>query len=62
MIKDVLQTTESYDTGVIRPSIGQYLISKKISELTDITVVLNGDGADECQMGYLYFYMAPNSE
>jgi asparagine synthetase B (glutamine-hydrolysing) len=27
-----------------------------------VKVVLNGDGADECQMGYLYFYLAPNAE
>lgn len=33
-----------------------------ISEQTDIKVVLNGDGADEAQMGYLYFYLHPTIE
>lgn len=61
-IKDVIDVTETFDITTIRASVGQYLISKKISESTDIKVVLNGDGADECQMGYLYFYLAPNAE
>ncbi len=38
------------------------MLAKKISETTDIKVILNGDGADECQMGYLYFYLAPNPQ
>lgn len=61
-IKDVINVTETFDITTIRASVGQYLLAKKISEFTDITVVLNGDGADECQMGYLYFYLAPTSE
>ena len=62
VIDDVIKTTETYDITTIRASVGQYLISKKISETTDIKVILNGDGADECQMGYLYFYLYPNLE
>lgn len=62
VIDDVIKATETYDITTIRASVGQYLISKKISETTDIKVILNGDGADECQMGYLYFYLYPNLE
>jgi len=58
----VIEITETFDITTIRASVGQYLIAKKISETTDVKVVLNGDGADECQMGYLYFYLAPSSE
>jgi asparagine synthase (glutamine-hydrolysing) len=59
-IEQVIISTETYDITTIRASVGQYLIAKKIAENTDIKVILNGDGADECQMGYLYFYLCPN--
>jgi asparagine synthase (glutamine-hydrolysing) len=59
-IEDVIKVTETYDITTIRASVGQYLIAKKISENTDIKVILNGDGADECEMGYLYFYLSPD--
>ena len=59
-IKEVIKVTETYDITTIRASICQFLLSKWISKNTDIKVLLNGDGADECQMGYLYFYNAPN--
>jgi len=58
-INEVIKTTETYDITTIRASVGQYLLSKWIAENTDIKILLNGDGADECQMGYLYFYKAP---
>lgn len=45
-LKNVLMVTETYDITTIRASVGQYLLAKKISEQTDVTVVLNGDGAD----------------
>jgi asparagine synthase (glutamine-hydrolysing) len=47
-INDVIEVTETFDITTIRASVGQYLISKRISEQTDIKVILNGDGADEC--------------
>jgi len=60
IIDDVIKCTETYDITTIRASVGHFLLAKKISETTDIKVLLNGDGADECQMGYLYFYLHPN--
>jgi asparagine synthase (glutamine-hydrolysing) len=60
VIDDVINATETYDITTIRASVGQFLIAKKISEMTDVKVLLNGDGADECQMGYIYFYLHPN--
>lgn len=61
-ISDVLKATETFDVTTIRASVGQYLASKYIKKNTDVRVLLNGDGADECQMGYLYFYYAPTDE
>jgi asparagine synthase (glutamine-hydrolysing) len=62
VIPDVLKATETFDITTIRASVGQYLASKYIRQNTDVRVLLNGDGADECQMGYLYFYYAPSDE
>ena len=60
VIDEVIKTCESYDITTIRASVGQYLLGKYISENTEYKVLLNGDGADEIEMGYLYFYLAPN--
>lgn len=56
VIDEVIKATETYDITTIRASIPQFILAKKISENTNIKVLLNGDGADECQMGYIYFY------
>ncbi len=62
VIDDVIRATETFDITTIRASVGQFLLGKYISGNTDIKVILNGDGADEGQMGYLYFYMNPGAE
>lgn len=59
-IDEVIRATETYDITTIRASVGQYLIGKYISTHTDVKVLLNGDGADEGQMGYLYFFNYPD--
>lgn len=59
-IIDVIKATETFDITTIRASIPQYILCKWIRNNTDIRVLLNGDGADECQMGYLYFNFAPS--
>src|SRR3972149_6762831 len=59
-IKDVIWVTETFDITTIRASTGQYLVSKWISENTNIKVLLIGDGADELCSGYMYFHKAPN--
>ena len=61
-IVDVIRTLETYDITTIRASVGQYLLAKYISTETNIKVVLNGDGADETECGYLYFHYAPSPE
>lgn len=61
-INEVVKVTETFDITTIRASTGQYLISKWISEHTDIKVVLIGDGSDELCAGYMYFHKAPSAE
>jgi asparagine synthase (glutamine-hydrolysing) len=57
---NVIKTIESYDITSVRASTGQYLISKWISENTDIKVLLIGDGSDELCAGYMYFHNSPS--
>lgn len=59
-IRDVIRISETFDKTTVRATTGQYLISKKISETTNIKVLLIGDGSDEATGGYLYFHKAPN--
>ena len=60
-IPEVVYAIESYDVTTVRASVGNYLVSKYISENTDIVVVYNGDGSDE-QSGYMYLGNAPDVE
>ena len=59
-IPEVINKIESYDTTTVRASVGNYLIAKYISEMTNCKVIFNGDGADELMGGYLYFKNSPN--
>jgi asparagine synthase (glutamine-hydrolysing) len=61
-IKEVIYKIESYDTTTVRASVGNYLVSKYISNNTDCKVVFNGDGADEVCVGYVYNKDAPSDE
>jgi asparagine synthase (glutamine-hydrolysing) len=61
-IPAVILAIESYDITTVRASVGQYLISKWISENTDIKVLLIGDVSDELTSGYLYFHKAPDAK
>ena len=58
IIPQVVYATGTFDITTIRASIPQFLLMKYIAENTDFKVCLNGDGADEIEMGYLYFYLA----
>ena len=60
-IPTVIQNIESYDTTTVRASVGNYLVSKYISEHSDAKVIFNGDGSDEVCGGYMYFHYAPDS-
>ena len=59
-IDNVIMNVETYDTTTVRASVGNYLVSKYISEHCDAKVIFNGDGSDEVTGGYLYFHCAPN--
>lgn len=58
-IPAVIRALETYDTTSIRASVGNWLVSKAIKEMSDCKVVFNGDGSDEVFGSYLYFYNAP---
>jgi asparagine synthase (glutamine-hydrolysing) len=61
-IKDVIYTTETWDTTTIRASVGQYLVCKHIGLKTDACVVMVGEGPDEVCSSYLFNYYAPNNK
>ena len=62
IIDDVIYTIESWDTTTIRASVGQYIVSKYISQNTDAKVVFVGEGPDEVCSSYLFNWYAPNPE
>lgn len=59
-IYDIIGVIETYDITTVRASVGQYLVSKWISQKTNIKVLLIGDGSDEMSGGYKYFHKAPS--
>lgn len=61
-IKDVIYTTETWDTTTIRASVGQYMVSRYIALNTDIKVVMVGEGPDEVCSSYLFNNYAPNAK
>lgn len=61
-IRDVIYTTETWDTTSIRASVGQHLVCKHIGTKTDARVVLVGEGPDEVCSSYLFNYYAPNGK
>lgn len=61
-IPEVIRAIGSYDTTTVRASIGNYLVCKKIKERNECVYLFNGDGADECMGGYLYFHNAPDAD
>jgi asparagine synthase (glutamine-hydrolysing) len=61
-IEPTIKQIESYDTTTVRASVPMYLLSKYISETTDIKVIFSGEGADELSGSYLYFHNSPSPE
>jgi len=60
-LRDVIYACESYDITTIRASTPQFLLSKYITEKTDVRVLLSGEGSDELFAGYQYSKLAPNA-
>lgn len=61
-INDVIYTIETWDTTTIRASVGQYLVSKYISENTNAKVLFVGEGPDEVCSSYLFNWYTPDSK
>jgi asparagine synthase (glutamine-hydrolysing) len=61
-IPEVIRIIESYDVTTIRASVGQYMVSKYISENSDCPVVITGELSDEVANSYMFNYYAPNGK
>jgi asparagine synthase (glutamine-hydrolysing) len=61
-IEEIIRSSETFDTTTIRASTPQYLLSKWISNNTEIRVLLSGEGSDELGYGYLMWHQAPSLE
>ncbi len=60
VIPEVILAAETYDITTVRATAGQLLAARKVSQMSDIKVLLIGDGSDELTSGYLYFHEAPD--
>ncbi len=56
----LIYNIETYDITTIRASMGMFLVSKYISENTDIKVLMTGEISDEI-FGYKYTDLSPTS-
>ena len=56
----IVWITGTFDTTTNRASVGQALLSQRISETTDIKILFVGDGSDEITGGYIENHKAPN--
>ena len=59
-LPELIYALELDDITTARASLPMYLLSKYISQNTDIKVIFSGEGADELYGGYLYMQNAPN--
>ena len=61
-VPNVIKIIESYDITTIRASSNQIFLAKFIGEMTNIKVILSGEGSDEEHGSYRYFRNAPSSK
>lgn len=61
VIPELIGVLETYDVTTVRASVGMYILSRWISQNTDIKVIFSGEGADEVAQGYIYFHKAPSA-
>jgi len=60
-LSTLIYNIESYDITTIRASMGMFLVSKYISENTDVKVLMTGEISDEI-FGYKYTDFAPSPD
>jgi asparagine synthase (glutamine-hydrolysing) len=62
MIEEIVELAETWDVTTVRACFGNAFVAKSVSEQTNTKVILNGDGADELFMGYMYNFYSPSDE
>lgn len=60
-LSECCQQIESYDVTTNRASLFMYLLSKYVQRVSDVVVMMSGEGADEAFGSYMYFHNAPDS-
>ncbi|CAI4221628.1 unnamed protein product [Auanema sp. JU1783] len=61
IIPEVVYALETFDPLIIRCGVAHYLLCKHIAEISDVKVLLSGEGADELFGSYAYMQKAPNA-
>lgn len=56
----IVSITQNFDVTTNRASVFAHLLMKKIRASTNVKVVAQGEGSDECNGSYAYFKYCPN--
>ncbi len=60
-LEEVIYMIETYDITTVRASLPMYILMNRIKTLTNVKVILSGEGSDEQFFGYSYFHYAPSA-
>ncbi|CAJ0948138.1 unnamed protein product, partial [Mesorhabditis belari] len=61
VIPEVIYALETYEPAIVRCGIAHYLLCRHIASISDVKVLLSGEGADELFGSYAYMQKAPNA-
>ncbi|CAJ0568419.1 unnamed protein product, partial [Mesorhabditis spiculigera] len=61
IIPEVIYALETYEPAIVRCGIAHYLLCRHIAQVSDVKVLLSGEGADELFGSYAYMQKAPSA-